>query len=295
MILLASACGTPPAETAPPTHTTPHPTTVDLEARITAFTSGLDERRHYRPPGYRERTAVAKGTALLLDGRRRDAGRELARAGYALTELTDRPSGRRYAEIAERTGAQPARGWGRVYVELSSAPKWSVQVPHPVADARSEMPAVRLVRAAPGGVLVLAGAHRTAGRGNAADVAHRTDTVFHTVVRALVDRKLPGVQLHGFADKSAPGFDVVASTGAGTAALADGRSFADAMREQELRICRAWARRCELAGRTNVQGRAAAAAEVPFLHVEFSRTVRDDETRIRKVVRSLTKLVKRWS
>lgn len=155
-----------------------------------------------------------------------------------------------------------------------------MQVPHPVADAHSEELGVAILRGTPGGVLVLAGAHREYGRGIAADVAHRRDTVFHAVCDALLKRHLPGVQVHGFADDSVPGFDAVTSTGAGDRGRATGRAVADALEDRGMDACRAWARDCPLEGRTNMQGRAAAAAGVPFLHIEFSRRVRESDKRI---------------
>ncbi|WP_326817909.1 hypothetical protein OIE61_30165 [Streptomyces sp. NBC_01762] len=51
--------------------------------------------------------------------------------------------------------------------------------------------------------------------------------------------------------------------------------------------CRAWSHRCALEGRSNERGRRAAAGGVPFLHMEFSRSVRDDEYRMRRAVAAL--------
>lgn len=86
--------------------------------------------------------------------------------------------------------------------------------------------------------------------------------------------------MHGFADDSVPGFDAVTSTGAGDRGRATGRAVADALEDRGMDACRAWARDCPLEGRTNMQGRAAAAAGVPFLHIEFSRRVRESDKRI---------------
>lgn len=271
-------------------------TAVDLERRVIDFTSGLGPSDGYRPPRRAEREAVAEGVGLLLDGRSRDARQRLADADFAVEVLVDRPTGRRFAELADPAREREARrGWGRVYVALDGPARWSAQVPHPVADRSTERLGVGVLRGSPGGVLVLAGAHRTAGEGDAADVAHRRDTVFHAVCAHLVARGLPGLQVHGFARDSAPGRDVIASTGAGHHARAEGRVLADALRHRGYEVCRAWARSCPLAGRTNMQGRGAADAGVPFLHVEFDPDLRTPGRRARDAVAAMSEVTGVWS
>ncbi|MFE7398155.1 hypothetical protein [Streptomyces sp. NPDC057557] len=258
----------------------------DLGRRITDFTRGTVEHSRYQRPLRAQRRTVAEGVGLFLDGHRAEAGRRLAEVDFGIRTFTDTKTGRRFAEIADRT-AEARRGWGRVYVDLGAAARWSVQVPHPVADARSEQLGIGVLRARPGGVLVLAGAHRNAGEGDRADVAHRNDTVFDAVCDELVARRLPGLQVHGFADATEPDYDVIASTGKGDQGRTAARRTATALRQEGFDVCRAWSRRCALEGRSNEQGRRAAADGVPFLHMEFSRSVRDDENRMRQAVTAL--------
>lgn len=266
-----------------------------LEQRITGYTAGFSEDSGYRHPSRTDREAVTAGVALLLDNRREEAERRLADVDFAVRTVTDDATGRRYAEVADRSdgGAAP-RGWGRVYLDLDTPVRWSVQVPHPVADQNTERLGAELMSGSRGGVLIVAGAHRKAGRGDEADVAHRRDSVFHALCAELVRRGLPGVQLHGMADDSAPDHDVVASTGKGRTAVTEGRVLADALRDQGYDVCRAWARSCPLAGRTNMQGRAAAARDVPFLHVEFGPKIREDRDRGREAVEALSKVTEAW-
>ncbi|URM91335.1 hypothetical protein LUW75_16660 [Streptomyces sp. MRC013] len=269
---------------------------VDLGDHVSAFTGGLGPRGGYREPVRGERRTVAEGVGLFLDGRRAEAGRHLAGVGFRVRTLTDRATGRRYAEIADATEARAAtRGWGRVYVDLGSPSRWSVQVPHPVADTDSEDVGVAMLRGTPGGVLVLAGAHREAGRGDAADVSHRRDTVFHAVCDELLKRGLPGIQVHGFDDATAPGYDAIVSTGSGTRGRAAGRAMSDALRDRGFDPCRAWSRKCPLEGRTNVQGRAADKAGVPFLHVEFSRSVRESGRSVSRVAEAAGAATRVWA
>ncbi|MFF1920508.1 hypothetical protein ACFVW8_08005 [Streptomyces sp. NPDC058221] len=260
---------------------------VDLAARIDAFTRDTIRRSGFHPPTALDRHTIADGVGLYLDGRHKDAERRLAEVDFGVSTFTDTATGRRFAEIADRA-RESARGWGRVYIDLSRpAATWSVQVPHPVADADSEKLGVGAWRATSGGVMVLAGANRRAGEGDAADVAHRRDTVFHAVCAELVTRRLPGIQLHGYADSTEPDYDVIVSTGKGDHGRAWGEGLSAALGREGFDVCRVWVRRCSLEGRTNVQGRAAAVEELPFLHVEFSRTVRSSQTRIGRAVTAI--------
>jgi hypothetical protein len=83
--------------------------------------------------------------------------------------------------------------------------------------------------------------------------------------------------MHGFDNQSAPGFDIVLSTGltpAGQPAFRAGAGF----RAAGFATCQAWTQVCAgLEGTTNVQGQLAKADGTTFLHVEMSRTVRDND------------------
>ncbi|MBT2382315.1 hypothetical protein [Streptomyces sp. ISL-11] len=294
-----SGCSHPSDPARPPTaveHRATATETVDLRQRVTDFTDRITQAGTYRVPAERDRRAVADGVRVLLGGDRAGALRALSKAGYTVRTLVDRVGARQVAEVADATAdGEARRGWGRVYVDLRGPARWQVQVPHPTADQRTEQLGVGLLRGTPGGVMVLAGAHRNAA-GDAADVAHRRDSVFAAVSDALADRGLPALQVHGFADSSLPGQDVVVSTGKGDAALPSARRLAGALRARELRACEVWERYCgPLEGRTNVEGDHAAAADVPFLHVEHSRRVRMDDGLVAQAVGALTEVVGEWS
>ncbi|MFI1854735.1 hypothetical protein [Streptomyces sp. NPDC020480] len=273
------------------------PGRTDLERRVDGYTARFGADTGYLPPTRSDRRGVARAVGLLLDGHRAEAAERLDALDFDLRTVTDSATGRRYAEISDRTDAGPSpRGWGRVYLDLSAPVRWSVQVPHPIADARTEQLGVGVLRGTPGGVLVLAGAHRAAGTGDAADVAHRRDTVFAAVCAELAGRGLPGIQIHGFADDTAPDYDVIASTGRATHhSRTDARALASALRARDFTVCRAWVRSCPLEGRTNEQGRNAAEEDSPFLHVEFANAVRTDRREAARAVAAVNVVTARWS
>ncbi|MER7583304.1 hypothetical protein [Kitasatospora sp. NPDC097691] len=269
------------------------PAPVDLAARVDEYTADFASDGPYAAPDAAQRRAVADGVLGALDGQSEQAGRALARVGYRLTEFTEAATGRRVAEIADGT-ADGARGWGRVYLDLSARPNWSVQVPHPVSDARTEALGVELFRAAPGGVLVLAGAHRRAGADGSSDVAHRSDTVFAAVVEALTGRGLPGIQVHGFDEGSLPGQDAVVSSGTGPAGPA-AELTAAGLGRAGYAVCRAWRDKCgQLEGTTNVEGRFAAGVGVPWLHVELGNGLRTEPARRAVVAGVLAETARSW-
>ncbi len=267
---------------------------VDLDDRILGYAEQAEARDPYTPPGEERRDRLARGVGHLLDGDLEQAHEHLTVAGFRLTTLTDTASGRRYREVAAR-GSGPEERWGRLYVHADAAVRWNVQVPHPVADRATESLGVRLLENTPGGALVLAGAHRTAGRGDAADVAHRTDSAFHVMVTELQKRGVPGVQLHGFAKTPDRPYDAILSTGSAQTAPAEAATLADLMAGRDLRVCRGWADRCPLEGTTNVQGQAAQRAGTTFLHVELAPAARGDGDEAARARKALAGLLDTWS
>ncbi|MGW7439590.1 hypothetical protein [Streptomyces sp. NPDC054849] len=288
---------------------------IDLLGRVTRFAAEFGATGGYRAPTQAEKAIIVEGVSSLFEGNVDSARTRLAEVDYRLDTFTDTAGGRRFAEVSDAAGRSGSanRGWGRVYVDLGARPRWSVQVPHPVADQGTERLGVRVLRGAPGGVMVMAGAHRTAGmgtgtgeagagdeaddggKGNPADMAHRTDSVFHAVIAELTRRGLPGIQLHGFADDSIPGTDSVVSTGAGRRAVEDAERLAKKLDGRGVEVCRAWSATCKLSGRTNEQGRLAAEQGTRFLHVELSRSVRSGSRRLDEAAQAIAYVTTRWS
>lgn len=193
----------------------------------------------YRPPDDAER---ARAVAALKS----------ALAGETPPSGVDR---RPYTLLAD----PPGTGWGTVV--LQGRPDLVVEVPHPGSDRYTARLGLELFRAIPGAALLIAGAHR-----RVADVAHRADSLFHTYAQTLGTAEL---QLHGFAATTAPNTDVVLSPGAGDHTGHHHR-LEKALSRHGFRV----AEHKRLAGRTNVQGIAAAARGTPFLHLELATLLR---------------------
>lgn len=267
---------------------------VDLRSRVLSYTRDLDPDGPYAPPDEEERARVARGVGSLLEGDAREAERLLAPVGLGVTRLTDTESGRRYDEVAATGSGESAR-WGRLYLNADSRVRWSAQVPHPVSDRDTEELGVRLLEDTPGGALVLAGAHRRAGRADAADVAHREDSAFHGIVLELQERGVPGIQLHGFAESTTDRYDAVLSTGAAESAPGEVSALADRMESEGLRVCRGWSARCPLEGTTNVQGRAAQRQHATFVHLELAPDARGDGRDADEAADAVTGLLSAWA
>ncbi|WP_406863262.1 hypothetical protein ABZO31_23605 [Streptomyces sp. HUAS MG47] len=267
---------------------------VDLDDRIVEYAKQAGSRERYTPPGKKQRRQLAEGVGRLLDGDLEEAERLLDSVGFRVNRLTDTASGRRYNEVAAREPGTEAR-WGRLYVHADSGVRWNVQVPHPVADRGTEALGARLLEDVPGGALVVAGAHRTAGRGDAADVAHRTDSVFHAIVMEMQRRRIPGLQLHGFARASNRPYEAILSTGAAETAPAEADAVADRMESSDLRVCRGWSDRCPLEGTQNVQGEGATRYGATFVHAELAPDARGDEPRAEAVREALSGLLTTWN
>ena len=272
------------------------PREVDLADRVDAYTARFSSTTPYTVPDSEQCRAVADGVAHAVEGRPDLAGQSLGTVGFRLTEFVDRATGRRLAEIADASALSEAeRGWGRVYLDLSAQASWSVQVPHPVSDASTELLGVETFRAAPGGVLVLAGAHRRAGADGSSDPAHQADTVFAAVLDALAVHALPGIQVHGFDEDSLSGQDAVVS--AGTAAPGPAaKHTADALERTGFTVCRAWREKCgNLEGTTNIAGRTAADLGLPWLHIELANNLRTDDSRRAEAAAALAATARLWA
>lgn len=261
------------------------PDLSDLAEVVREHADGLRPDARYRPPDDAEQRAFVRGLRALGAGQAA-AGQDtvgLRELGFSIHVGADRATGRRFALALNAAGE---RAWGLYLIDLDKPSRLLIEVPHPNYDLRTEAVGLALWRAVPGSLLAVSGTHRKAGNG-AGDVAHRADSMFHTLATDFAERGVAQVQLHGFDDASLPGEEVVPSVGAahpGAAAL----RVADRMSDAGLAVCLPWETPCgRLEGTRNKQGIAAAGADSLFLHVEMNRSVRDSRTEWMAVVDAL--------
>jgi hypothetical protein len=258
------------------------PNPPDPLRTVEDFAAALRTDAPYRPPDTGERRALVDaltelGTPALVPPD--------SPPGFRTSMGVDPSTGRKFAMLASTPNDE--RGWGLYLVDLSTATRMAIQVPHPRADLRTESLGVALFRAQPGAVLMVAGTHRRVANG-AGDVAHEPSSMFHAVAEDQSRRGIPQVQLHGFEDTSLPDADVIISPGAGEPGPQH-EEIVDRLSADDLRVCAAWRSRCgDLEGRTNEQGKAAAAEHTPFVHVELSRTTRETPTTWHPLTTALT-------
>ncbi|HEY7595401.1 MAG TPA: hypothetical protein VH969_19780 [Actinophytocola sp.] len=231
-----------------------------LFARLTAM-SPADP---YRPPSPAERDAGTAGLRALLRGERAP---ELPGLGFGVSAIAD---GRPYTLVAGESGTE--RAWGTVVLDTSGPPRRVIAVPHPIADRLTAWLGYQLFRAMPGSALLLAGTHRRAG-GGAADVAHRTDSMFHAFAGVLAEHAPAELQPHGYAAATLPGYDAVVAAGAATVCGAH-VALRDALVARGFRVRPEWTGLLD--GATNVQSAAAAARGSAFLHLELAPGPRVD-------------------
>lgn len=255
---------------------------TDLGAEVRQFAAGLDDDADYRPPKPAERRRLLSTLRALEAGEPTSQADEL---GYTVRTGTDRATGRPFGLAVN---AADERAWGWYLIDLSAPIRLAIEVPHPNSDLHTEDIGMALYHAVPGSILAVAGTHRRVDD-NAGDVAHRTDSMFHAVAGDLAERGLPQIQLHGFHDDNLPDADLVVSPGATDAGDAV-RRVAEEIDDADFQVCRSWRQDCgRLEGTTNEQGRDAAEQGAPFVHVEISRSIRNDRDAWSKLVRALAR------
>lgn len=256
---------------------------TDLGAEVRRFAAGLAAGAPYRPPEPDERRQLVAALHVLRAGDAHRAADLAGALGFTVRTGVDAATGRTFGLAVNPSGD---KAWGWYLVDLSAPTRLVVEVPHPKADLRTEEIGLALYRAVPGALLAVSGTHRRVDSG-AGDVAHRADSMFHAVATDLAAQGLPQVQLHGFADDSLPDADVVISPGVGDAGHSV-RRLAERIDDEDLDLCRSWQSDCNgLEGTRNEQGRDAAERGTVFVHVELSRSVRDDRDAWSRLVRAI--------
>ncbi|MFZ0157969.1 MAG: hypothetical protein WAL50_02975 [Kineosporiaceae bacterium] len=243
------------------------------------------------PPYYDSPTLalLTQGVAGLTALRSHDlptAAAELHPLGFTVSSGTDPvtrsaafPAGRPYLMAVSPTGT--AREWGLYLLDASVPVTVCIAVPHTRADEQCHELALRLWRAIPGALLMMATVHRDttwAGqvKGTVADQAYNTESLFHHAWTDVFGPPgIPQVQIHGFADRRT-GVQAVVSTGSARLTLPAIR-IAEQLTRRGLVTTRSWdSSATELLATGNEQGRAAGVHGWAWVQVELNASVRTD-------------------
>ena len=179
------------------------------------------------------------------------------------------------------------RGAGFVAIRPSTRSHIMVEAPHSFFDVGTLDIALRVFEGLGAKALLVNTMHR-GGKGDADermeaalsgesdfDVAHSEVSFFATAHESLtrLEPKLRAVQLHGFADRRAPGVKAIVSAAKSTA---DARTVAEALRRVfEPSEVRTYPDQIDiLGGTTNAQARASRRMDAQFIHLELSASAR---------------------
>jgi hypothetical protein len=247
----------------------------DPAVALETFTGAMSSDGRYRNPGRGERSQARDAVKRLLAEPDNLAAQDEAFAalGFSVEHGTDPATGRPFSLFVTMNAG--SRAWGALLVDRSAPLRVVIEVPHPRFDINTETLGVAVHRQVPGSALLVAGAHREAGGGDA-DVAHNAKSLFHVMATEFARDGLPQIQLHGYADKNLPDAQAIVSAGsARVSRLA--RDLADGLEEVGLDTCRAWSRKCgQLEGTRNEQGQAADELGSTFIHLELGYSLRRD-------------------
>lgn len=244
----------------------------------------MDDSDPYRAPTQHEKYVAAKALSTYLSGKpNKSLLAAASRIGITATSGVDSATGRKYKMLSSETDT--SRSWGEVIVDRPAWIRQVIEIPHPKDDLNTWILGINLYRKMPGSVLVVAGSSRHAGTG--ADVAHNKMSIFQVYGGHLARHSMKEVQIHGFANSSLPGVEAIPSPGPTTAYSAHAKE-ASKLVSENMDICKGWVSKCgDLRGTKNVQGTYAKYRHSRFLHIETSKTARENSTNRAKIVNSI--------
>ena len=178
----------------------------------------------------------------VLAGRVAAADALLDQYGYDVTSIRSSVSGDSLVLFRERTlsTGKVARGWGTyLYNPSPTRRRVDVHVNHPIDDEFTEDIAIDLYQRNRARWFFMAGARRAANTGDAADMARRTDSVFHQLFTKVAAANVRTLSIHGFLDDNHPtlplGVDHVLSNGRSDASTNPTYTVADQTLRTRLR------------------------------------------------------------
>lgn len=239
---------------------------TDMQSWLTGFNQQISPSQPYSEPTSQE---VATFLSGLSEFPLRATSTSISSLGFTISSGYEQESRLPYILAVNEYGT--SRAWGAYLLDRSRPVTLLIQAPHPVADQYSESIALEMWQKIPGSLLMIAGAHRDAAN-ELADVPWNSGSMFNKVAEALMP--LPQLQVHGFANATAPDYDIVLAAGSATAGQLI-RDIADAIELGDFRVGRVWEGVNVLTALGNKQSIIAQNSSTDFIHLEINRTVRD--------------------
>lgn len=256
----------------------------DLAIEISSFVKTIPRSgsEAYDMPTYSQRNTMGEAFEAIETGNLSRAASLVNPLAYDVVQYEDTVTGRTYTMLSERRNADGSypHAWGMYIFSPKATSNTVIEVVHPIADVYSEKIGLETFREANARYLFIAGAHRKANSDGTADVAHARTSVFEQIHRVTVVPSTMVFQPHGFSEVGHPDYgEVVVSAGTAQptplarevynglrnvgfdARLYDGVSYLQA-------------------GATkNIQQSSSRAVAASFLHLEVSRSIREDDRR----------------
>ena len=157
----------------------------------------------YIVPSEKEQKDFAKLISFLSAADFGSAAPLAAQNHYRLIRYTDRGDDNAVSFLL-REEKPIQRGWGLYAVRVDPTSNIIIEAPHPIYDKRTPTVAMNIYRALNARALLIAGAHRNANSDGSADMAHTTESIFHSIHVALSEELKPTtgdliiLQIHGF-------------------------------------------------------------------------------------------------
>jgi hypothetical protein len=273
----------------------------------------------FRPPTPGQQKAWNAIVGSILKNRPDDARQIIEKLSfpYEVILFTDQTTKQNYVLLQETM--PPQAGWGFYAFNLETKNPLTIEVTHPVADARTEFEGIDAFLQTGAQAFLMAGAHRRANKkdtpctqpGSAdddatypeSDVAHNAATIFQTTHETLVTMNAAtvAVQLHGMIERPiCP--NVFMSSGTKTVTSNSKQLFSCMTKMKvEAGVYEGNRDGCPLGATTNVQGRfsnnekrdpcntSVKVAPEPgyFIHIEQEPSVRRNKESWQPVIEAL--------
>jgi len=157
----------------------------------------------YVVPSEKEQKDFAKLISLLKMADPAGAARIAVENNYTLINYADRGDENAVSYLL-REQKPIQKGWGLYAFRMDSTSSIIIEAPHPLYDRRTPSVALDIYRALDARALLIAGAHRNANSDGSADMAHTTESIFHSIHVTLLEELKPAtgdliiLQIHGF-------------------------------------------------------------------------------------------------